>query len=157
MIASLSEEQLNRKPSPGKWSISEILSHLIMAERLSVNYIQKKIQGIEKVKDSGLKEEAVMLILKLSQRIEGLKFSAPEYMKENTVVYSDLKTLRIEWIKTREELRLLLNKIEDKYLSRKIYKHAIAGYLNVQHSVIFFHEHVTHHTSQIRKIVKALK
>lgn len=154
LISPLSPDQIRQKPFPGKWSISEIVSHLIAAERLSVSYIQKKIQGVKQIKDSGFKEELVMLLLKTSQRVQGLKFKAPKYVKDNMVIYPDVETLKSEWTKTREDLRQLLENVEDKHLKRKIYKHAIAGYLNIQHAVMFFKEHVTHHTPQIRKIVK---
>src|SRR4051794_20382150 len=86
MIADLSAAQINGKPSSGKWSISQIISHLIIAEKLSVNYIQKKIQGVDNAKDSGLVEELKMLVLKISQRIEGIKFKAPKYVVDNTIV-----------------------------------------------------------------------
>jgi uncharacterized damage-inducible protein DinB len=155
-IENLSREELNRRPFPGKWSISEIISHLITAEQLSVNYIRKKIQGVDKTQDSGLWEEGKMLVLKVSQRIEGLKFRAPQYVKKSTVVHSDLETLKTEWMKTRNEFKKLLETIEDKHLKRKIYKHVVAGYLNIRHALLFFGEHVTHHTPQIKKITRSL-
>lgn len=37
-----------------RWSILQIIAHLITAERLSVMYMQKKIQGIEDAGDTGL-------------------------------------------------------------------------------------------------------
>lgn len=157
MIKDLSPEQLNQSPGKGKWSISHIVSHLIVAERLSVQYMQKKIQGVESTKDSGLREEIKMAVLKISQRIDGLKFRAPKYVMDHTVVYSDIDTMKEEWTKTREDFRQLLEKVEDKHIHRLIYKHAVAGYLNVQHAVMFFREHVTHHTPQIKRIVKSLR
>jgi len=157
MIADLSDEQINKKPSPGKWSINQIISHLIIAERLSVNYIQKKIQGVDKVKNSGLVEEIKMLVLKISQRIDGIKFKAPKYVVDNTIVYSDVEELKKEWTKAREDFRQLLERVDDTHLNKKIYKHAVAGYLNIQHALQFFQEHVTHHLPQIRKIVRSLR
>jgi uncharacterized damage-inducible protein DinB len=157
LIAGLSDEQLNQQPPTGKWSISQIISHLIVAERLSLNYVQKKIQGVDKLKDSGLAEELKMIVLKVSQRIEGIKFKAPQHVVDHTIVYSNVEELKSEWMKTRKDFRQLLEQIDDKHLKRKIYKHAVAGYLNIQHAVMFFREHATHHIPQIRKLVKTLK
>jgi uncharacterized damage-inducible protein DinB len=154
LVSSLSNEQLLASPAPGKWSVSQIISHLIMTERLSVNYMKKKIQGIEQTADSGLLEESKMVLLKISQRLPGLKFRAPKYVQENTVLYDNLETLKMEWDKTRAEFQEFLEKIEDRHLDRKIYKHVAVGYLNVKHAVQFFGEHVTHHTPQIKKLVK---
>jgi hypothetical protein len=155
LLKNLSPEQLNQKPSPEKWSASEVLSHLITAERLSIGYIKKKVLGVEKISDTGLAEEAKMALLKVSQRISGLKFKAPKYVVENTSFYSDLPTLEKEWLQTRNELKEILETIPEKYLNRKIYKHAVVGYLNIQHAVTFFGEHVTHHTPQLKRLIPA--
>ncbi len=157
LISGLTPEQLNGNPSSGKWSIAQIMSHLISAEQLSVSYIQKKIQGVEKADNSGIVEELKMILLKASQRIEGLKFKAPKHVVDNTMVYSELAELTRQWMKTRADFRELLEQVHDQHLRKKIYKHAVVGYLNIQHAVMFFHEHVTHHLPQIRKIVNSLK
>jgi uncharacterized damage-inducible protein DinB len=157
MIADLSSDQINAQPSTGKWSISQIISHLIIAERLSINYIQKKIQGIDKIENSGFLEEIKMLVLKVSQRIDGIKFNAPKYVVDNTIVYLNADELKNEWAKTRMDFYQLLERVEDTQLNKKIYKHAVAGYLNIQHAIQFFGEHVTHHTPQIKKLVKTSK
>lgn len=153
-IAMLSPEHLNRKPSAGKWSISEIISHLIIAEQLSVNYIKKKIQGIEAVEDSGLWESFKVMVLTIFLRMDGLKFKAPKYVEDNTIKHQDFARLKEEWVNTRMELFRLLEKIEDKYLNRKIYKNAIVGYTNSLQALIFFQSHVAHHEHQIRRLIK---
>jgi uncharacterized damage-inducible protein DinB len=154
-LQDLSNEQFNRAPSAEKWSASQILSHLITAEKLSIGYIKKKIQGVENTDDSGLREELKMVLLKISQRIPGLKFRAPKYVVENTISYTNLQALQQEWQQVRTELSDLLEGISDNHIKRKIYKHARVGYLNVQHAVIFFGEHVTHHTPQLKKLIHA--
>jgi uncharacterized damage-inducible protein DinB len=155
LLKDFSKEQFNNKPSPEKWSASHILSHLISAERLSVGYVKKKIQGAESADDSGLQEEIKMLLLTVSQRLPGLKFKAPKYVVEHTIIYSDLSILESEWQQVRKELSDLLESIPEKYINRKIYKHARVGYLNIQHAVMFFGEHVTHHTPQLKRLIDA--
>jgi hypothetical protein len=76
----MSHEQLNHHLE-GKWSINQIVAHLISAERLSVNYITKKIQGVETASNTGFVEELKMLLLKTSQRLP-LKFKAPKIIIE---------------------------------------------------------------------------
>lgn len=153
-VSMLSIEQLNQINAPGKWSVNQILAHLIAAEQVSVAYIKKKIQGIDSTGDSGIAEELKMLILKLSQRAPGLKFKAPPHVVETTRSYPDLKTLIEDWQKTREDFRQLLETVKEQHLKRKIYKHVSVGYLNINHAVLFFGEHVTHHTPQIKKLIK---
>ncbi|MEJ0054597.1 MAG: DinB family protein [Bacteroidota bacterium] len=137
-VRGLTEEQFNRSSAPGKWSVAEILSHIIAAERMSLQYIQKKIQGISESKDSGWKEEMKMILLKLSQRIPGIKFKAPRKVVENTTPYHNLATITTEWDHIRNEFKLFLEKIPDQYVNRMIYKHARVGYLNMKHGLMFF-------------------
>lgn len=152
-VHHLTQDQLNKPLAPGKWSVSQILSHLITAERMSVNYIQKKIQGIEQIEDTGLWEELKINLLKISQRLPGLKFKAPNRVVENTTFYNDLSTITKEWDLVRNEFKTLLEKIPAQYINRRIYRHVRAGYLNVRHALIFFREHIIHHTPQIKKLV----
>lgn len=153
-VRGLTTEQLNRVPAPGKWSAAEVLSHVITAERMSVAYMQKKIHGIEKASRSGAWEDLKLVILKVSQRLPGLKFKAPKRVVENTTLYRDFTSIETEWEKVRKDLRKMLDQIPEHGLKRMIYKHPIVGYLNVRHAVIFFHEHLYHHIPQIKKLLK---
>ena len=154
-VRQLTQEQLIRNAAPGKWSIAEILSHIITAELISVQYIQKKLLGIQTLPDSGFFAELKISLLWISQRVPGLKFKAPRYVVEHTPKYQDLAQITQEWDRVRSELHLLLEKVPDPLVKRLIYKHARAGYLNIQHALIFFHEHIVHHTPQIKKLVRS--
>jgi len=149
-----SAQQLQHIPQPGKWSAAEILSHIITAERLSVAYMNKKVQGIDQAARTGLVQEAKVAILKISQRLPGLKFKAPKRVVENTTSYQDLAAIEAAWEASRLDLRRLLEQIPDRYIDRMIYKHPFAGYLNVQHALIFFREHIVHHVPQLKKLLK---
>lgn len=120
---------------------------------MSLLYIQKKIQGIDQLKDTGLWEEIKINLLKISQRLPGLKFRAPQRVVENTTFYTDLATIAKEWDDVRSEFRILLEKIPKQDVNKRIYRHVRAGYLNARHALIFFREHIIHHTPQIKKLV----
>lgn len=154
LVRHLTEEQLNHSSAPGKWSVAEILSHLITSERLSIVYIRKKMQGAAEVSDSGLWEEIKMNLLRISQRFPGLKFKAPRRIVESTTIYHDLSILVQEWDHVRKEFNSLLESIPAQYVNRKIFRHPRAGYLNVKHALLFIREHIIHHTPQIKKLVK---
>lgn len=152
-LRHLTTDQLNKAPVPGKWSVSQILSHLVTAERMSVMYMQKKIQGVELAVDTGFWEEIKINLLKISQRLPGLKFKAPQRVVDNTTFYNNLLTIINEWDQVRGELKLLLEKIPDQYVNRSVYRHPFAGYLNIRQALIFFREHIIHHTPQIKKLI----
>jgi hypothetical protein len=149
-----SAERFHRAPRPGKWSAAEILSHIITAERLSVAYMQKKMQGIEHASRSGFLEEVKFGILKVSQRLPGLKFKAPKRVVENTTLYRDLASVEAEWKTIRTDLEKLVAQIPEHHLDRLIYKHPVAGYLNVPQALKFFREHIIHHAPQLKRLLK---
>ncbi len=150
-LKTLSPDKLQRAPE-GKWSIHQILAHIIAAEKLSIMYLNKKILGIKEVDDTGLLEEIKMVLLQISQRLP-LKFKAPRVVVENTHAYASMEELTKDWGKTRVELKTLLEKFEDTHIRKKIYKHIRAGRLNIQHALMFLREHIIHHTPQIKKLL----
>lgn len=152
-LEHLPPEHINAHPTSGKWSIAETLSHIITAERMSILYIQKKIQGISDLNDSSLLEEVKMGLLKLSQRLPGLKFKAPPGVVKNTTQYRLHADITAGWNEVRHDLRLLLEKIPDSLRHRMIYKHPVVGFLNVKQALQFFYEHIHHHRPKLKKLM----
>jgi uncharacterized damage-inducible protein DinB len=150
-ISELPSEQFNHTP-PGKWSIHQILAHLIITEKLSLQYMRKKILGIHQTSDSGIMEEGKMAMLWLSQRLP-FKFKAPKIVVEQTPLYSAVNHLSMEWEKDRQELKAFLETFENHQLKKKIYKHVRAGMLNIQHALLFYREHYLHHLPQIKRLL----
>jgi uncharacterized damage-inducible protein DinB len=150
-IKKISPEQFHYAPE-GKWSVSQILAHIIAGERLSVQYLNKKMLGINDVKNSGITEELKMLVLKLSQRLP-FKFKAPRTIVDKTPVYQTLDDVISDWNRVRRELGTTLEKFQDHQINKKVYRHVRAGLLNVQHALLFFREHIIHHTPQIERLM----
>jgi hypothetical protein len=148
-LKDLPSEKLNHH-LPKKWSINQIVAHLISAEDLSVKYISKKILGIDQTADTGFLGELKMILLQVSQRLP-FKFKAPKKVVENTLHEQDIHKLIERWDQVRNELKLVLEKVEDHHIKREVYRHVRVGMINIQHAVKFFGEHVTHHTPQIER------
>lgn len=151
-LKNLSADKRQHAPE-GKWSIQQILAHLIAAEKLSIMYLQKKMLGITEAENTGLWEEAKMILLRISQRLP-FKFKAPKTVVDNTPSYASFEELMADWDKTRAELKTLLEKFDDTQIKKQIYKHVRAGRLNIQHALMFFQEHIVHHTPQINRLLK---
>lgn len=139
--------------APGKWSLAQVYSHLITSEQLSIAYLKKKSQGIKDLKNSGLLEELKMLVLIASQRLP-LKFKAPKVVVEKTPVYQTAEQIIEAWGNTRKQMVELLDTFDEKHLNRKVYRHPIAGMLNIKQAMGFFREHIIHHTPQIKRLLK---
>jgi uncharacterized damage-inducible protein DinB len=149
-VEKLTMEEFQKSVN-GKWSIQQILSHLIIAERLSLQYLNKKVHGINEANNTGVLEELKMIALKLTQRLP-FKFKAPKGLNEITPILN-LDQLKFQWKKDRDELKTFLEKITDDQLKKKIYRHVRAGLLNIQHALIFYREHYIHHLPQIKKLM----
>jgi uncharacterized damage-inducible protein DinB len=150
-LNNLTAEKLNQQPQNG-WSINQVIAHLITAERLSIAYLHKKTQAINEVNNTGLLEELKMIVLILSQRLP-FKFKAPKTVVENTKSSTSIHQLEQEWNAVRNELKIVLEKFNDDQIKRKIYKHVVAGKLNIRQTLLFFREHVIHHQQQIKRLL----
>jgi hypothetical protein len=150
-IADLPSDQYSRSVN-GKWSIGQILTHLMTSERLSLLYMKKKSLGIKNLNDSGSLEAFKTFLLKISQRLP-LRFTAPKFLIAHTPSALDKEDLQLKWIRSRQELKNFLEKIEDQNVRKKIYKHPVAGRLDARQAMIFFYEHIRHHLPQIKRLL----
>jgi hypothetical protein len=152
-VKVLSLEKFNYSPSPEKWSISQILTHILVAEQLSVGYMKKKALGIEQLKDSGVVELFILEMLKASQRIPAIKFNAPKVVLTHTPPAFAIDELISRWQAHRADLKKFIESIEDKNVKKLLYKHPIAGRLDARQAMVFFREHIIHHLPQIKRLL----
>ncbi len=151
-LSRVPAERLHASPS-GKWSVVQILTHLLTSEKMSVGYMYKKSLGIETLPDSGIRQQILLLILKISQRIP-VKYKAPKVIVENTPEALPLPDLVQQWNEVRTDLKNLVERIDPRHRKRLIFKHPIAGRFNAQQAVEFMYEHVDHHLPQIKNLLK---
>ncbi|MCU0418280.1 MAG: DinB family protein [Cyclobacteriaceae bacterium] len=151
-LAAVEPTKLTAKPTPQSWSALEVVAHLVTAERLSIQYIRKKKQGIATLGNTGPWEEFKFFLLKVSQRI-GFRYRAPKAVVASTPAFASLEQAREAWAHQRGELKKLLDEFSEQDVRKKIFKHPFAGRLNILQTVTFFGEHVRHHQPQIDRLV----
>jgi hypothetical protein len=150
-VAGLSVEQYHRSIN-GKWSIGQILTHLLTSERLALMYMKKKSLGITTLKNSGWLEPIKLFLLQISQRLP-IRYKAPAPIVKHTpdsLAFSDLKK---QWVESRLELHAFLETIDDRNIRKMIFKHPIAGMFNAIQGVTFLREHLMHHLPQINRLL----
>jgi uncharacterized damage-inducible protein DinB len=153
VVAALDNDFLTRSPRRNKWSIMQILTHVMTAEELSIHYMQKKVLGIDQVGDSGPVETIKFVVLKMSQRVP-LKYTAPKIVVSNTPTQITFPQLKARWDANRRDLKKLLDSIPESKSKRLIFKHVVVGRLDVLQAMQFFLEHFNHHLPQITSILK---
>lgn len=146
-------DRFNINPGDNKWSLHQVLAHLVAVEKLSTQYLKKKIQGIDEAKNSGFTENLKMVVLKISQRLP-LKFNAPQGVVALTASYPSLNELEADWSSTRDTLKMLLEEVRDDQIKRMIYKHPAVGKLDITQALEFLGEHVAHHLPQVNRLLK---
>jgi uncharacterized damage-inducible protein DinB len=151
-VSALSSVTYHHKPGDGKWSISQILTHLLTSERLSVAYMKKKSLGAEQLENTGIIETIKFLLLKISQRLP-LRYEAPRKVVESTPSPLSYGDLIRQWEGVRAELCEFLESIPERNVRKKIFKHPRVGMLDANHAMQFLAEHLHHHRPQIQAII----
>jgi hypothetical protein len=152
-VKNLSSEKFNYVPASGKWSIGQILTHLLTAEQLSLGYMKKKVLGIDQAGTSGISSALRLELLKVSQRIPALKFKAPAIVVRSTPQAFSQEEISKRWKAHHEDLKSLLEKIEGNNVKKLLYKHPFAGRFDARQAMIFSREHVNHHWPQVKRLL----
>lgn len=152
-LTALPNEAILFRAPPGKWSVNQILTHLLTSEKLSVLYMRKKSLGIENLTNSGIPESLKLVVLKVSQRLP-IKYKAPGILVEHTPEALPLMQAIEQWDAVRNDLRKFLEEIADQNIRKMIYKHPVVGMLDVMQAMAFFHEHIHHHWPQVKSLLK---
>lgn len=152
-VSSLSSATYYISPGEGKWSISQILTHLLTSERLSLNYMKKKSQApVNELGNTGLKENIWFSMFSLSQLLP-IRYKAPKALVENTPSPLPFGELVRQWNAFRLELNEFLDSLGPEKVRKKIYRHPVAGRLNAIHAVRFMDLHIKHHYPQVKAII----
>ena len=151
-LESIEASELQKK---GKgWSIIQVLSHLNMAETLSLQYMQKKILAGSKMGKVSI-VNTIRMSVTCGFLQTGLRWKAPSYISKPKGDYT-LNEIRKEWNSTRSQIRQYIQDYPDDLLNREVYKHPMAGRLSLIQAVDSFIYHQRHHVHQLNRIKKEL-
>lgn len=146
-VSSWDEERFNRKPAKGKWSAGQVIFHLMQVEQFSINYVNKKLSYPEKLKNTGLVASFRFYLLKFFLRLP-VKYKAPSRVATVPDNLSKEELLK-QWDDVRKEMTKFLNSFPEELHNKNIFKHLVAGRLNVSQMLEFIHDHINHHLPQI--------
>lgn len=152
MLKFYSPEQLAFKPAPEKWSVIQVLQHLLITEEGTYRYLTRKNQA-ESLPDAGWGASGRSLLLNLALK-SPLRFKAPENLAQPEGD-SSFDVLMRDWQKVREALRGFARALPPERLKAAIFRHPYAGYFNLSQTFKFIDKHVRHHRRQIRGILDA--
>ena len=141
------DDLVNKKPSPEAWSIVQVLEHLLKAEEQSLAYLLKKTQDTSKVPVAGLGSKWRFLLTQ-TVFVMNIKYKAPALVVPSNTSAS-IQQIEARWDKVRKETFDLLNRLPDEDLKKEIWKHAVAGKMNISQMLAFFQIHFDRHRKQV--------
>lgn len=146
---ALSEAALHVK-SEGAWSPAQILHHLVLSEKGTVGYLQKKVEGNTEIKRAGLGAKLRAFALSKALRSRTRKFRAPS-MVANIPDRPEYEEVKSEYLKVREEMRAVLEKFDGDMITKAYFRHPRAGKLNILQTLDFLQDHLVRHGEQIEE------
>ncbi|MEL6675019.1 MAG: DinB family protein [Bacteroidota bacterium] len=154
-LAAYSHETINTPPAPGKWSIAQILTHLILTEQGSLGYWSKKLQAPEKIPPVGFSAKVKYWLFTTYYKLglTFIKFKAPTFSSQ-VPAETPLNELDANWKKLRQQLKKVAEETPIEVLNKGMLRHLIVGRIDMGRVIGFYHTHVNHHHKQIRNILK---
>ena len=156
-VAAAPKDRLNRHPAPGRWSIAQILEHLVIVERrateLAVKLADKAVAGgIPKETETGpiLMAIDTRRITDRSRRVK-----APEVFLPPGKLSPDESLNALD--EAHRQFKLAAAKGDGLALREISYPHPWLGSLNAYEWIAFVAAHMARHTEQIREVSVQLK
>ena len=143
---------LRLRPGGSKWSVLEIVEHLVLAERDVLQGLPESGRLIQH--PPGLKSRirywVVLLVLRLRVPV---KVPSPLMSPK---AQGTLEDWRIQWDRNQEWLRSYLSSLTGHDIHRAVFAHPVAGPLDVVQTVRMLEAHFATHERQIHALKRQL-
>ena len=154
LLSTHTAEELNFRASPGEWSMLQVAQHLIIAETMGLSSVKKGLQRQQAAR-GGLRQRLSSLMLRVILALP-IRIKAPMQELNPPNKTLDLKEIQNNWEKLHESWAELLSNYPEEALSKNVFKHPIAGPLNIRQSLKFMKSHIEHHLQQVDRIRRKL-
>lgn len=151
-LDAIPEDDFQKKPPGGGWSLSELYSHLIQVNRLALISIEKCINGTAK-KNSRYTHWKVWLIMLFGKLPPG-RIQAPQRIAEMVSLISR-EEARNQLIMFGERFNEVWQNIPKASPHLKV-SHPVLGPLNARQWLRFIDIHTRHHKPQFHRISLAV-
>ena len=151
-VEGLDPDFLNRRLGESRWSIIQVMCHLIRAEELSLSYIQKKVSRPDGLPDVTVSGWLRVLWLATALR-SPVRVKAPA--AADVPEREDPTETRRRWDEVRSQWRALVERFPLELERKGVFRHPYAGRMTLAQALAFTAEHVRHHEKQIEAIRRA--
>jgi hypothetical protein len=148
-VAGLSEEQLNYKAAPDRWSIKECIQHIAIAEASFWKMIEAGLKaGPNPEKRSEIKATDEEMVKFMTDRSK--KFQAPESFKPENSPYANASDALASFKESREKLIKFMKNTKDDLRNYVI--QIPVGVADAYQMVLLTGAHSNRHTQQIAEV-----
>jgi hypothetical protein len=148
LLEPLTDDQINQIPDTNKWSVAQIISHLILADENCVKYFDKKFTLSKHFKINKLQSYLRLLLMKILFNLP-IKYKAPPLVS-NVPDYIPKAKLFAQWLTVRINMQNMLNKVPQELQDAELFKQPFAGRMNLTDGMEFIKTHFKLHLKQIK-------
>lgn len=151
-MEALDPDRLVAKPLAGKWSILEIVEHLVLAERAVFRGLPDPslLVGNERGLGHRVRYLLVMFVLKAGIRV---RVPARAMIPRGDRTLAELRRL---WDENQAWLRLCIDRLGPDGIGRAVLVHPVAGPIDVTQALRMGQVHLNVHVRQIRALQRLL-
>jgi hypothetical protein len=146
-LEALSTGALTFKSGPDKWSVVDVVEHLVIAEEDFFNQASSQTPSFD---NKSISPEKYKTVIKVMER--DIPVDVPDESLEPQGC-STLKELLGRWNVVREKLREFLEGINSGNKDELVYRHPFAGPLDIQQTLNFIDVHFDNHMRHITRIL----
>ena len=154
LVSTLNVNQLNKNTEADKWSCGQIMEHLQMSFGFTILYLNKKITQPELIPVAGFKSTLRYWLIKFVL-ISPIKIKAPKGV-DNVPEVTTIEHIQQGVKKNLQALEEFINRYPVELNQKAIFKHPLAGRINLYQTIQFLNDHLMHHDRQIRQIISKL-
>jgi uncharacterized damage-inducible protein DinB len=152
-LEMLDPSLLAQRPEAGRWSIGEIVEHLVLAERdvMPGLFDGSKLQTRERSLKDRLAYHLVMLLLRSPIRVRTPSSGmAPSERRS-------LNELRKMWEENHTTLRAFVESSDSSQQRAALAFHPVAGPMTLRQALRMLEVHLSRHVRQIRNLERGLR
>ena len=152
-VERMEPERLTAKPLPGKWSILEIVEHLVVGDREVLQGLPKPSALVDRRRRLRDRVGYRMVMFVLACHLPA-KVPSPRYLPQGQ---SSLPDLRRDWNEMQQWLRSYVERLDQGDPATAVFGHPIAGPMTMQQVLDMGKLHLATHTRQIRRLESLTK
>lgn len=147
-LQMLPQNHLIVKPDPDKWSIVEVIQHLVLVEQAIVEQTFRA-PVIPDSERSPRSREALEMVLEILEKDVQVDVPSASMEPDGQIT---LDVLRTQWEESRAQLSRFFMRLDKESVKALVFSHPVAGSLNALDMLDLANVHTDYHIRQIEGI-----